>query len=127
MMAQGFTFPEPIQRMMLDLQIDQMKRIRARVLADPAGHKLTLEFPENARMRWLYYQVKGKRGPRVRYCYSTERNLAGYFLGWREVWDERKGLGRRDQLIASKRRKTVADRALARLKAHEARLTKGPR
>jgi hypothetical protein len=115
--------PEPLQKMLLEMQIAQIESARSAVLADPVKHKLTLQFPEGARMRWLYYEVKGKRGPRVRYCYSTERNLAGYFLAWRETWDPKRRRGKRDQFIASKRRKTVADKTRARHKAHEGRLT----
>lgn len=116
--------PEPIQRIMLEMQVEQLERTRSAVLADPAKHKLTTHFPDNARMRWIYYEVKGKRGPRVRYCYSTERNLAGYFLGWRETFDAKKGRGKRDMWIASKRRKTVDAKALQRKRSHEARLKK---
>lgn len=118
----GFTFPPAVQNFMLEMEIQAIKSRRARVLADPVKHKATLEFPEGARMNSRYCEVRGKREPRVRYCYSTERNLAGYFLGWREVWHDKKGVGRRDQLIASKRRNTVRDKAIERRKAHEARL-----
>lgn len=121
----GFAFPEPIQRMMLEMEVAAIERQRAAVIADPVKHRLTLFWPENARLRWLYYQVKGKRGPQVSYAYSTTRNLAGYFLGWRETWDPKKGEGRRDLWIASKRRKTVADKALARFETHQARIGKG--
>lgn len=117
--------PEPIQRMMLEMQLESLTRQRAAVLADPVKHKLTLMWPDNEDPRWLYYEVK-KRGPRVRYAYSTNRNLAGYFLGWRETVD-RKGNGKRDQFIASKRRKTVADRTLARFKAHKERVKQQPK
>jgi hypothetical protein len=117
-------FPEPIQRIMLEMQVAQLERTRSAVVADPVKHKLTTHFPENARMRWLYFEVKGKRGPRVRYCYSTERNLAGYFIAWRETWSEKKGRGKRDMWIASKRRKTVADKSRARWQSHDARLKK---
>lgn len=116
--------PPEIETMMLEMQIEAIKRRRAAVLADPVKHKLTLEFPEGARMSWRYCRVEKAGWPRVRYCYSTERNLAGYFLGWRETV-KKDGNGRRDQWIASKRRNTVRDKAISRAKAHNDRLGSG--
>ena len=113
-----FTFPPEISRMMLEMQIEAIERRRKAILADPVKHKTTLEFPSDAKMNWRYWQVKNKRGPRVRYCYSTERNLAGYFICWREIWNEKKGLGKRDMIAASKRRATVKAKSLRRYKAH---------
>jgi hypothetical protein len=118
--------PEPIRLMMLEMQVDQLQRSRRAVLADPVKHKATLHWPDNEDPRWLYYEVKGKRGPVVRYGYTTNRNLAGYFLAFRETFDVKRGTGKRDQFVASKRRKTVADRALARFKAHKARIKVPP-
>jgi hypothetical protein len=116
------TLPPEIRNMMMEMQIEGIERGRKAVLANPEKHKKTLQFPENARMRWLYYGSITSRGKRYRYCYSTERNLAGYFLGWREVWSIKSGLGRRDMISASKRRKTVSEQALKRHNAHKARL-----
>lgn len=114
--------PPELERFMLEMQVEASDARRRAILADPAKHKLTREFPAGARLNWRFWQVKGKRAPRVRYCYSTERNLAGYFLGWREVWDAKRGQGRRDMWIASKRRTTVREKALQRKRVHEARL-----
>lgn len=121
----GFTFPEPIQRMMLEMQLEANERERAAVLANPIKHKLTLHWPEDSGgPNTLHYTVKGKRGPEVSYGYTTSRNLAGYFLGFRETINRKTGRGKRDMWIASKRRKTVADKALARYRAHKARIGK---
>lgn len=119
-------FPPEIERMMLEMRVDQLERERARVLADPVKHKLTTLFPEGARMNYHYWPVDKATWPRVRYCYSTERNLAGYFLSWRETV-KKDGNGKRDQWIASKRRNTVRDRAEARADAHNARVKPKPR
>lgn len=122
----GFTFPPEIQRVMLDLQIDQMERDRKRVLADPVAHKLTLYFPEGSRgPNWRYVKVEKAGFPQVRYCYSTSRNLAGYFLGWRETIN-RDGSGKRDQWVASKRRETVRQKAHQRVEAHNRRVKPKP-
>jgi hypothetical protein len=118
-------FPPEIERMMLEMQVEGLERQRAAVLADPLKHKLTLHFPEGARLNWLYFKVAKSAWPEVRYCYSTERNLAGYFLGWRETIN-RDGSGKRDQWVASKRRKTVADKARSRSTAHNRRVKAKP-
>jgi hypothetical protein len=120
----GFAFPPEIQRLMLEMQIESIERRRKAVLADPAKHKTTLEFPEDARMSSRYWGDIKTRGKRYRYCYSTERNLAGYFLCWREVWHEKKGIGERDMFTASKRRLTVREQARKRHEAHKAKLGK---
>jgi hypothetical protein len=113
--------------MLLEMEVDRLERERKAVLANPVKHKLTLHFAEDSRLNWRYWRTLNVRGKRVRYCYSSERNLAGYFLGWRETWDAKRGVGKRDQWIASKRRNTVRDKALARTKAHEARLKPKPK
>jgi hypothetical protein len=112
--------PAHIQRIMLEMQLASLERHAEAVKADPAKHKLTLQFPPGAKLNWRYWQVHKAKVPRVRYCYSTERNLAGYFLCWRETWNGR--VGKRDLFVASKRRATVKAKALQRLKAHHKRL-----
>jgi hypothetical protein len=115
--------PREIQNLLLEMQVEGSERRRKAVLADPAKHKKTLEFPEGARLNWRYWEVKGKRFPKVRYCYSTERNLAGYFLGWRETIN-RDGSGKRDMWLANKRRTAVRDAAQKRRDAHQSRVGK---
>lgn len=117
-------FPEPIQRLMLELQADQLDRERKRVVADPAKHKKTLFFPEDAKMNYRYFAVN-KTGPEIRYCWSTSRNLAGYFLGWRETV-KRDGSGKRDRWLAFKRRDSVKCAARDRRDAHQKRVTPKP-
>lgn len=115
--------PPEIESVMLRMQVDAHERQRAAVLANPARHKLTTHFPEGARMNSRYCRVDKAGFPVVRYCYSTERNLAGYFLGWRETI-KRDGSGKRDQWIASKRRVVVREKAISRARAHNSRLRK---
>jgi hypothetical protein len=110
--------------MMLEMQVEAAERRRKAVLADPVKHKTTLEFPEGARLNWRYWGTIKSRGKTIRYCYSTERNLAGYFLSWRETVSLKSGVGKRDMFIASKRRLTVRDKAQQRHAAHKARLAK---
>lgn len=121
----GLTLPPEIQNFMMEMQISAIERRRKAVLADPVKHKLTTDFPEGARMNSRYWgNIKVSKNVTVSYHYSTERNLAGYFLGWRETWNAKKGEGKRDQWVASKRRTAVRDRAKQRTEAHRARLGK---
>jgi hypothetical protein len=109
-----------MQELWTDLQQTGRRREAEAAKAAPAKHKLTTVF--DGPMRWLYYKPIRTAGRETRYCYSTTRNVAGYFLTWREVHTDRRV--RRDMFRASKRRKTVAEAALARCKAHRARITK---
>lgn len=90
--------------------------------ADPIKHKLTLVFPSGSKKNWRYIATIRTRGRTTRYCWSVHRNVAGYFLGWREVWTGK--TGRRDQWRASKRKKTLEAWARKRTRAHQARLQK---
>lgn len=109
--------PESLRRFLIEGQISAIQRRREAVLADPERHKKTLEFPEGATMNYRFFRVT-KAGPEVRYCWSTGRNLAGYFLGWRETI-RRDGTGKRDMWLASKRRSVVKGYALQRRNAHQ--------
>lgn len=94
--------------------------------ADPEKHKLTLVF--DGPMRWRYFDAgKDGRGWNVRFCWSTTRNAAGYFLSWREVRPPKgssaKFVMKRDQWIARKARhrcKTMCEKRYDRFKAARA-------
>jgi hypothetical protein len=48
------------------------------------GNKLSRLFANNT--NWLSWPAgTNARGQKVFFCYTTKRNVAGYFLGWREV------------------------------------------
>ena len=56
----------------------------AEAKADPKRHKLTTLFEGPA--NYAYWPAgRDARGAKVRFCWSKHRNVAGYFLGWREV------------------------------------------
>lgn len=118
--------PAPIQQLMLEMQVESIQRQRKAVLADPVRHKKTLHFPEGAPMNYRYYRVDKASWPKVDYCWSTGRNLAGYFLGWRET-TSRDGSGKRDMWLASKRRDVVKVAARDRRDAHNARVQPKPK
>lgn len=85
-------------------QVDHIKK-------DPKANKLTGVFEGD--IRYLYYPA-GKDGLKreIRFCYTTVRNAAGYFLSFREVLTK-KG-GKRDQFAARKVRKRAAALAKGR-------------
>lgn len=132
---------ETLQRMLNEM-FGQVQRNfnaeeSARAKADPQAHKLTRVF--EGRTNYRYYDGgKDSRGRKVWFCYSTGRNVAGYFLTWRQVETPAKLKARkpgdlvstttRDQWSASRSKKTVKERAAARCKAYKARraAAKGP-
>lgn len=79
----------------------------------PRANRLSRVF--RGPIRYHYYRAgKDGRGRKVIYCYSTVRNVSGYYLAWREV--EGKTETKRDQYSASKLRYKAAARAAERAK-----------
>lgn len=115
--------PKPVQdmfrRMWLEMEFDATKRRIAAAKADPLGNKLTTQF-EGKPLSWHYTaNLKDGRGRRVRFCWSCHRNAAGFFLGWREVWNGK--TGKRDQWVSRRARKAVAEIARRRTAAFKAK------
>lgn len=94
-----------IQELFADFSRMNREREEAAAKADPAKHKLS-RVMENSRYRF-WDGGKNGRGQTVRFCYSTHRNVAGYFLGWREIAG--KTVTKRDQWTARKTRSAVVD------------------
>jgi len=71
-----------ISKMMNDIHQNEMQVEKELAEANPSKYR-------NSRIRekggYRYYSGKNGRGQHVRSCYSTHRNVAGYFLIWREV------------------------------------------
>lgn len=107
--------PAEIQQLMgdmwRDIQRDNMEREEKKAKADPKAHKLSKVF-ENSNYRYIYAGRNG-RNQSVWYCWSSHRNVAGYFLGWRETHLRNK-TGKRDQWAARKSRKAVQELAKRR-------------
>jgi hypothetical protein len=95
--------------MLRELMLDYTRTLReheeAKAKANPAKHKLSRIF-ENSRYRY-WDAGKNKRNQQILFCYSSHRNVAGYFLGWREVIG--KTQTKRDQWTARKSRTAVKD------------------
>jgi hypothetical protein len=99
------------QQLMRDIQAADLVREREQVKADPETNRTTRIFVDGG-SGYRYYSAINGRGSQVRYCYSTRRNIAGYFLIWREVetkrqikrdrWDSTKT--KRDAMAECRRR-----------------------
>jgi hypothetical protein len=81
--------------------------------ADPRAHKLSRVMNDTAYRYWR--AGKDARGREVRFCYSSRRNVAGYFLGWREIAS--KAQTKRDQWCARKTRAACEEVARRRQNA----------
>jgi hypothetical protein len=78
--------------------------------ADPQKHKLSRVLTKSG---YLYWDGgKNGKGQTIRFCYSTHRNVAGYFLGWREIIS--KQTVKRDRWCARKTRAAVTEIARKR-------------
>lgn len=98
---------ENLQRLAERLHDRQMQTESKQVLADPAAHKMTMIFKGNWNYR--FYNAPNMRGGKaVRWCWSTKRNLAGYFLMWREV--ETEATVSRDHFAAHKVKQRLIER-----------------
>jgi hypothetical protein len=113
-----------LSKLWSDIQAEQNSYEAERAKENPVKYKKTRVFPANARMSYRFYREKNGRGQEVRYCWSTERNAAGYFLCWREV--RGKQAGKRDMWRASKQRQVMKRCCLDRWNKHKAKVRCGP-
>lgn len=77
-----------------------------RAKADPLAHKYT-RVTTNTSYRHYRAGRNGKNQD-VRYCYATHRNVAGFFLGWRETI-RRDGIVKRDQWVSRRVKQRVVE------------------
>jgi hypothetical protein len=101
--------------MLRDLERARNDREAKAARLDPVAHKLSklLDGPE----RYRYWPAgKDGRGRTVRFCYATVRNVAGYYLTWREVETpvKRKGKPKTGDLVSTTERDQWAARKLRR-------------
>jgi hypothetical protein len=90
-----------------------------RVKANPEANRLTLIFENGTNYRYFRTE-RNKGGPEVRFCWTTKRNAAGYFLAFREII-YKKGTSERDQLVADKVKRRLIE--LSQRRASEFKLT----
>lgn len=66
------------------MERDNLEREEEAAKANPTAHKLSRVFAKGN--RYVYTPAgKSARGATIRFCRSTQRNVAGYFVCWREV------------------------------------------
>src|SRR5260221_9396480 len=109
--------PPELARLFADFDRDNLRREHETVAADPQKHKLTRVMLGRYGLNYNYLTagVNGK-GQSVCFCWSTHRNAAGYFLGWRQT-RMIKGTVKRDRWVARKQRNAVAKVAERRVAA----------
>jgi hypothetical protein len=105
--------PIEMQIALARMQVAHHERMDAAIRAAPTKHKCTLQWPKDSSgPSWRYFDGGLDRcGVRRRFCWTTNRNSAGYFLSFVEVWNSKKGRGERKDFIASKTRHLMKARA----------------
>lgn len=87
-----------------------------KAILDPQDHKFSRYFDK---ANYVYVSAgKDGHGRLVHFCYSTNRNVAGFFLGWREVISDTKV--KRDGWYARRVRNAAAQLAKRRAEAFKA-------
>ena len=81
-----------------DFQRIENERVADEARENPKAYRNTKVFDKP--MNYRYYETKNKRGSCVRFCWSVNRNVAGYFLIWRETVTKK--MVRRDQWDSTK-------------------------
>jgi hypothetical protein len=98
----------------LQVLLDSMFRIDDKAEAwaarrDPVKHKLTRVMDKPMSYRYCP-QKKSRPGTTVWWCWACHRNVAGYFLSWREV-RHKNGTVRRDYWFAHRVKTRLKERA----------------
>lgn len=102
-----------------DMQVQSLRQEKAAAEKDPLKYKLSHVMVNT---RYTYYEIHTRKNRRVRFCYSKHRNVAGFFLGWREVIT--KGQGKRDMWLARRVKRRVKELALRRYNALRKKISK---
>lgn len=90
------------------------------IAADPERYKLSMytDIGDRSEVRWTHFRSNHKLvdGRKFIFAWSTERNVAGYFLSWRQIVNP-SGLcfvSDRDEIVAAKLRREVKEIARQR-------------
>lgn len=89
-----------------------------KAMTDPAAFKVSPAMPDG-RMVYDAYVYWGKiKTPRmsIGYCWSKHKNIAGYYVAWREHYDSKGKVIKRDQWAARKVKKKLKMLQLTRSK-----------
>lgn len=94
-----------------DLTFEQGQR----AMKDPEAFKLSLKMAKGVgEMRYRFWGRVRTQRLYVAYCWSTKRNEAGYFLGWREHYNEKAEMVSRDQWTGRKNKTRLREMQLRR-------------
>ena len=108
-----------------------MEAEEAAAKRDPAKYRLSTVMERGKPLSYRHWgAVKDKRGRRISYCWSVHRNVAGFFLGWREIETpiKRKRPAKVGELVATtKRDQFTARRVKKRLEELQKRRTEALR
>lgn len=94
-----------------EMELEAQRRETETARRDPAKHKLSKLMESGSNYRF-WSGGKDGRGRTVRFCYSTGKNVAGYYLVWREVVTpvKRKGKPKEGDLVSTTARDQWAAR-----------------
>lgn len=107
-----------------DLERQHCERLAEAAKQNPLANKLTRVF--DGRMNYRYFgTVKNRKGQSVRFCWSVTRNVAGFFLGWREI-TMKNGTTKRDQWLSRRVKARCKDVARARYQKAKALTSPAP-
>lgn len=115
MNAPEFLLKDPTFRDLI-LSFNRMNNDREANAAksDPLSNKLCRVFDPGVSTNYRYWgPVKNGKGQKVRFCWASHRNAAGFFLGWRETW-MKNGTIKRDRWYSRKVKARAADVAKRR-------------
>jgi hypothetical protein len=69
-----------------EFQQAEMARIEKAAKADPVRYRLTDVMPRGTPLSSRHWgAVTDRRGRKIKFCWSVHRNVAGFYLGWREI------------------------------------------
>lgn len=93
---------------------EEFEQLQAEARANPDGFKTTCLWPgvepgEMPSYRYWRSEPVRRNGQREQWCYASKRNIAGWFMGWRELVNE-DGSGERDEWFSRRKKKDVIAR-----------------
>jgi hypothetical protein len=108
-----------LSQMLNDLMAPLVQRHKTLELGhNLRANKLTRLWPPGTSPRYRYWQAKRNgKGQEVRFCWATNRNAAGFYLTWREIWRKNRTVVR-DGFASRRIRKQAKALAGRRCQAH---------
>ncbi len=105
--AQLTRMPE-IQEMLRSFEQMNREREAAAAKRNPLKLKTTRVFDAGVSTNYRYWPApKNGKGQKVWFCWSSHKNAAGFYLGWREV-HMKNGTVKRDRWLARRVKNRVA-------------------